>query len=113
MKKLYAILLCLLGSTFLLHAEILEKQIQVASFNRIDASSIYHIEVQQGSSRAVDLVYSEKLQSYLEVYVSNGTLYLRLDLPQTYRVDLSTKLHTLKIGMIDGIRQKNKKDKKN
>ena len=39
--------------------------------------------------------------------------YLRLDLPQTYRVDLSTKLHTLKIGMIDGIRQKNKKDKKN
>jgi hypothetical protein len=81
MKKLYAILLCLLGSTFLLHAETLEKQIQVASFNRIDASSIYHIEVQQGSSRAVDLVYSEKLQSYLEVYVSNGTLYLRLDLP--------------------------------
>ena len=38
--------------------------------------------------------------------------YLRLDLPQTYRVDLSTKLHALKIGMIDGIRQKNKKDKK-
>jgi nicotinate phosphoribosyltransferase len=39
--------------------------------------------------------------------------YLRLDLPQTYKVDLSTKLHALKIGMIDGIRQKNKKDKKN
>ena len=39
--------------------------------------------------------------------------YLRLDLPQTYRVDLSTKLHSLKIGMIDGIRKKNKKDKQN
>ena len=38
--------------------------------------------------------------------------YLRLDLPQLYKVDLSTKLHTLKIGMIDSIRQKNKKDKK-
>ncbi|MBQ7948458.1 MAG: nicotinate phosphoribosyltransferase, partial [Clostridia bacterium] len=39
--------------------------------------------------------------------------YLRLDLPQLYKVDLSTKLHALKIGMIDSIRQKNKKDKKN
>lgn len=38
--------------------------------------------------------------------------YLRLDMPQTYKVDLSTKLHTLKIDMIDEIRSKNaKKDK--
>ena len=37
--------------------------------------------------------------------------YLRLDVPQVYKVDLSTELHTLKIGMIDGIRKKNKKGK--
>ena len=30
--------------------------------------------------------------------------YLRLDLPQVYKVDLSQKLHTLKIGMIGEIR---------
>ena len=35
--------------------------------------------------------------------------YLRLDLPQFYKVDLSNKLHALKSGMIDDIRQKNKK----
>jgi hypothetical protein len=29
-----------------------------------------------------------------------------------YKVDLSNKLHALKIGMIDGIRKKNKKGKK-
>jgi len=34
--------------------------------------------------------------------------YLRLDVPQLYKVDLSKKLHTLKINMIDGIRKKNK-----
>ncbi len=34
--------------------------------------------------------------------------YLRLDVPQLYKVDLSKKLHTLKIEMIDGIRKKNK-----
>ena len=35
--------------------------------------------------------------------------YLRLDLPQVYKVDLSAKLHTLKINMIGEIR----KDAKN
>jgi nicotinate phosphoribosyltransferase len=31
--------------------------------------------------------------------------YLRLDMPQLYKVDLSKKLHTLKIDMIDNIRK--------
>ncbi len=35
--------------------------------------------------------------------------YLRLDLPQLYKVDLSDGLHQLKFGMIDAIRQKNSK----
>ncbi len=38
--------------------------------------------------------------------------YLRLDMPQLYKVDLSDKLHTLKIGMIDSIRQDAKKGEK-
>lgn len=36
--------------------------------------------------------------------------YLRLDMPQVYKVDLSKKLHTLKIGMIDSIQGGAKKD---
>ncbi len=40
--------------------------------------------------------------------------YLRLDMPQVYKVDLSNKLHDLKISMIEYIRKTNaKKDKKN
>ncbi len=35
--------------------------------------------------------------------------YLRLDMPQVYKVDLSDKLHTLKTKMIDEIRQSTKK----
>ena len=31
--------------------------------------------------------------------------YLRLDVPQVYKVDLSKKLHTLKISMIDAIHE--------
>ena len=35
--------------------------------------------------------------------------YLRLDMPQTYKVDLSDKLYSLKTGMIDAIREENQK----
>ncbi|MBE7085991.1 MAG: nicotinate phosphoribosyltransferase [Clostridiales bacterium] len=38
--------------------------------------------------------------------------YLRLDMPQLYKVDLSQKLHALKIGMIDSIRKNAKKGNK-
>ena len=38
--------------------------------------------------------------------------YLRLDMPQVYKVDLSDKLHTLKIKMIDDIRANAKKENK-
>ena len=39
--------------------------------------------------------------------------YLRLDLPQLYKVDLSDGLHALKFNMIDSIRQTNAKKGKN
>jgi nicotinate phosphoribosyltransferase len=39
--------------------------------------------------------------------------YLRLDLPQVYKVDLSKKLHALKIDMISDIHSRAKKEKKN
>lgn len=38
--------------------------------------------------------------------------YLRLDMPQVYKVDLSEKLYDLKAGMIDGIRRFDEKKKK-
>ena len=39
--------------------------------------------------------------------------YLRLDMPQVYKVDLSAKLHALKVSMIDEIRTRAKKEQKN
>ena len=38
--------------------------------------------------------------------------YLRLDVPHVYKVDLSDKLHALKFGMIEEIRNKTKKESK-
>jgi nicotinate phosphoribosyltransferase len=36
--------------------------------------------------------------------------YLRLDMPQVYKVDLSEKLHTLKTNMINDIREGKKRE---
>ena len=36
--------------------------------------------------------------------------YLRLDMPQVYKVDLSEKLHTLKTTMINEIREGQRKE---
>ena len=37
--------------------------------------------------------------------------YLRLDMPQVYKVDLSANLHALKISMIDAIHARAKKER--
>lgn len=51
-----------------------------------------------------------EIQSYSKRQLSKfWEEYLRLDMPQLYKVDLSDKLHALKIEMIDGIRKQAKK----
>ncbi|MBO4939698.1 MAG: nicotinate phosphoribosyltransferase [Clostridia bacterium] len=73
-------------------------------------------ELQQTIVKDGQLVYEFPALMDVQAY-SKGELakfweeYLRLDVPQIYKVDLSDKLHALKIGMIDSIRQKNKKSK--
>ncbi len=71
-------------------------------------------ELQQPIVKNGQLVYDFPTLMDVQAY-SKGELakfweeYLRLDMPQLYKVDLSNKLHTLKIGMIDKIRQGAKK----
>lgn len=51
-----------------------------------------------------------EIQAYSKAQLSKfWEEYLRLDVPQVYKVDLSDELHALKAGLIDGIRKKNAK----
>ena len=69
------------------------------------AEELLHLIVKDGKA-----VYTFPKLQEIQAY-SKGELekfweeYLRLDMPQVYKVDLSDKLHTLKIKMIDEIRQ--------
>ncbi|MBQ8230003.1 MAG: nicotinate phosphoribosyltransferase [Clostridia bacterium] len=73
-------------------------------------------ELQQTIVENGKLVYEFPTLKEIREY-SKGELakfweeYLRLDVPQLYKVDLSDKLHRLKIGMIDSIRKHSKKEK--
>lgn len=72
-------------------------------------------ELQQTIVKNGKLVYEFPSLKEIREY-SKGELarfweeYLRLDVPQLYKVDLSDKLHSLKIGMIDSIRKHSKKE---
>ena len=86
------------------------KKYEVENFR---AEPLLHTIVQKGK-----LVYDFPKLTEVAAY-SKAQLarfweeYLRLDLPQVYKVDLSTKLHNLKISMIDEIRTRAKEERKN
>ncbi len=105
-----------------LHDEVVDDTKPLTLFHPVETwkehevDNFYAEELQHTIVKGGKLVY--KFPTLLEVQAySKEQLerfwgeYLRLDVPQVYKVDLSTELHALKIGMIDGIRKKNKKGK--
>ncbi|MBE5752267.1 MAG: nicotinate phosphoribosyltransferase [Clostridiales bacterium] len=89
----------------------------VETWKEHEVQNFYAVELQHTIVKGGKLVYKfpkltdirefskEQLSKFWEEY-------LRLDMPQVYKVDLSKKLHTLKIEMIDGIRKKAKRNEK-
>lgn len=64
----------------------------------------------KGGKLVYDFPSLLEIQSYSKRQLSKfWEEYLRLDMPQLYKVDLSDKLHALKIEMIDNIRKQAKK----
>ena len=85
------------------------KQHEVENFR---VEKLQHTIVKEGK-----LVYEfpalQEIQAFSKEQLSKfWEEYLRLDLPQLYKVDLSNGLHALKFGMIDNIRSTTKKGSK-
>ena len=106
-----------------LHDEVVEEDKPLTIFHPIETWKQYEIEnfrvekLQHTIVKGGKLVYEfpklKDVQAFSKAELSKfWEEYLRLDLPQTYKVDLSSKLHSLKIGMIDEIRKKGKKKDK-
>ena len=89
----------------------------IETWKEHEVENFYAETLQQTIVKGGKLVYEFptllEVQAYSKAQLAKfWEEYLRLDVPQVYKVDLSNKLHALKIGMIDGIRKKNKKGKK-
>ena len=79
-----------------------------------EVENFYAVPLLETIVKGGELVYKfpklMEVQAYSKAELSKfWEEYLRLDLPQFYKVDLSHKLHALKFGMIEGIRKKNSK----
>ena len=105
-----------------LHDEVVDDTKPLTLFHPIETWKEHEVEnfraeaLQQPIVKGGKLVYEFptllEVQAYSKAQLAKfWGEYLRLDVPQVYKVDLSTELHALKIGMIDGIRKKNKKEK--
>ena len=105
-----------------LHDEVVDDTKPLTLFHPVETWKEQEVEnfraelLQQPIIKGGELVYTFPSLMEVQVYSKEQLAkfwgeYLRLDVPQVYKVDLSTELHALKSGMIDGIRKKNKKEK--
>ena len=99
-----------------LHDEKVEEDKPITLFHPVETWKEHEVEnfhavpLQETIVKEGKLVYQFPTLMEIQAY-SKGELakfweeYLRLDVPQLYKVDLSKKLHTLKINMIGSIRK--------
>ncbi len=86
----------------------------IETWKQHEVENFYAEALQQTIVKEGKLVYEfpklMEVQAYSKAQLSKfWEEYLRLDVPQVYKVDLSDQLHGLKTGMIDGIRKASKK----
>ncbi len=86
----------------------------IETWKRHEVENFYAEPLQKEIVKAGKLTYEfpklMEVQAYSKAQLGKfWEEYLRLDMPQVYKVDLSDKLHGLKTGLIDGIRKENKK----
>ena len=89
----------------------------IETWREHEVENFYAVPLQETIVKNGKLVYEfpklMDVQAYSKAELAKfWEEYLRLDLPQVYKVDLSKKLHDLKFGMIDGIRKNAKKESK-
>ena len=89
----------------------------VETWKEHEAENFHAVELQHEIVKGGKLVYKfpklTDIREFSKTQLSKfWEEYLRLDMPQVYKVDLSKKLHALKIEMIDGIRKKAKRNEK-
>ncbi len=85
----------------------------IETWKRHEVKNFYVEELQQTIVKGGKLVYEfpklMEVQAYSKAQLGKfWEEYLRLDMPQVYKVDLSHELHALKTSLIDGIHNANK-----
>jgi nicotinate phosphoribosyltransferase len=89
----------------------------IETWKKHEVSNFYVEKLQHEIVKNGKLVYTFPSLKEIQTFSKNELAkfweeYLRLDVPQVYKVDLSSKLHELKISMISNIHDNAKKENK-
>jgi hypothetical protein len=57
---------------------LVTKDLPLQSFERIDAGSVFHVDVTQGETYSVSVTADDNLWEYTDVHIENNTLHLAL-----------------------------------
>ena len=78
---LIAIAILAIGGAY---AQTTTKKFTKGDFTSIKAEYAYNVNITKGSSNIIELICPERIVEYLEVSVSNNTLYLSADMPKGF-----------------------------
>lgn len=76
MKKFFTLLVVVIVTAAALNAQTVTKNYNFSGFDAINVSSIYNVHITKGNSDLIEVICSKAISEYLNIYVSNGTLFL-------------------------------------
>lgn len=76
MKKFFTLLVVAIFTTTALIAQTVTKNYNFSGFDAINVSSIYDVHITKGNSNVIEVICSKAISEHLNIYVSNGTLFL-------------------------------------
>lgn len=87
MKKLALIVTLLVAAVNVGFSQNVSKNIQVGDFKSVNAQFVYDISITKGNSGIVQVNCPAKFEKDLDIYVSGGTLYLKMNNTKFKKMD--------------------------
>lgn len=98
MKKFFTLLVAAIVTTTALNAQTITKNYNFSGFDAINVSSVYDVHITKGNSNLIEIICSKAISEYLNIYVSNRTLFLSTNkIPQ--KINRRHKEITVKMQM--------------
>ncbi len=74
-----------------IYAQNITKELELNNFNKIHANFAYTVNISKGTSDHIEVIYPERFEDYLDISVSNNTLYLKAHTINKKQFDIASR----------------------